>query len=186
MRNDNNSLQVILDIIQPGPRYIVIIFSAIHTGTRITLAHFDTRGIGVRALFPRQWRNRARNIVEKTHGVSEFMWTEVSHVIIDLSTYLTRNRAACLESSTSLSFSPPTPFFEFIGTKTDEWTLHYFVHDPAAPRILRNVIVNVHVYANEFFSPPLFFSSFFFFFTSIRDKLETLNRGVYFFFSLIF
>ena len=56
--------------------------------------------------------------------------------------------------------SPPTPFFEFIGTKTDEWTLHYFVHDPAAPRILRNVIVNVHVYANEFFSPPFFFSSF--------------------------
>ena len=82
--------------------------------------------------------------------------------------------------------SPPTPFFEFIGTKTDEWTLHYFVHDPAAPRILRNVIVNVHVYANEFFPPPFFFFFFFFFFTSIRDKLETLNRGVYFFFSLIF
>lgn len=114
---------------QPGPRYIVIIFSAIHTGTRITLAHFDTRGIGVRALFPRQWRNRARNIVEKTHGVSEFMWTEVSHVIIDLSTYLTRNRAACLESSTSLSFHRPRLFSSLSARRlmNEPFTISYMI-----------------------------------------------------------
>lgn len=102
-------------------------------------------------------------------SVSEFMWTEVSHVIIDLSTYLTRNRAACLESSTSRF----TAHAFFRVYRHEDWWMNpsLFVYDPAAPRILRTLSL-VDVYVNEFF---------FFFFTSIRDKLETLNRDVFFF-----
>lgn len=103
-------------------------------------------------------------------SVSEFMWTEVSHVIIDLSTYLTRNRAACLESSTSRF----TAHAFFRVYRHEDWWMNpsLFVYDPAAPRILRTLSL-VDVYVNEFF--------FFFFFTSIRDKLEALNRDVFFF-----